>query len=178
VRDRVKQREYQRQWKVANPDKVREYGKRTRAKHPDRVRAYKHKWVAENRDRHLAYRRKWARMDRARNPERQRDTDLARYGISAKEYQVRLDAQGGLCAICARPETYIMRGKLKRLAVDHDHATGRVRDLICHSCNTLLGMGRDNPTVLMWAANYLLRHGAPEPPKEPIMLPAFWATRG
>lgn len=50
-----------------------------------------------------------------------------------------LEAQGGLCAICDQPLT-VGSGPVKdRLAVDHDHATGRVRGLLHVSCNRFLG---------------------------------------
>lgn len=53
-----------------------------------------------------------------------------RYGISAKQYDELLTAQGGACAICRKPP------KVRMLPVDHDHVTGRVRGLLCVSCNS------------------------------------------
>jgi hypothetical protein len=53
-------------------------------------------------------------------------------GVTDDEYARMLEAQGGGCAICgARPKT-------RRLHVDHDHATGKVRGLLCHRCNRAL----------------------------------------
>lgn len=53
-------------------------------------------------------------------------------GVSDDEYARMLAAQGGGCAICgAKPKT-------RRLHVDHDHKTGRVRGLLCHRCNRAL----------------------------------------
>lgn len=76
----------------------------------------------------------------------------ATYGLTADAYQMLLDYQGGLCAICRRPS------KVRRLAVDHDHATGLVRGLLCRTCNyDLLGrIARDDVTVLQRAVAYLL----------------------
>jgi hypothetical protein len=54
------------------------------------------------------------------------------YNISVEEYEQILDYQGGGCAICGRPPKTI------RLSVDHDHATGAVRGLLCHQCNRWL----------------------------------------
>lgn len=73
--------------------------------------------------------------------------------MDAAEYQRLLTLQGGGCAICGRcPRT-------KRLAVDHDHATGRVRGLLCpgeDGCNVrLLGYVRDNVAILQAAIDYL-----------------------
>jgi hypothetical protein len=72
-----------------------------------------------------------------------------RYGITAEEADALLDAQGGLCAICrAAPAVH----------VDHDHATGAVRALLCFNCNGGLGQFRDDPDVLRAAADYVHFH--------------------
>ena len=54
---------------------------------------------------------------------------LARYGITEAQYAMMVELQGGVCAICGRPP------KTLRLAVEHDHQTGRVRGLACFRCN-------------------------------------------
>lgn len=73
------------------------------------------------------------------------------YGITAEEYQGILDAQGGACAICQRA-----RGVKKRLSVDHCHATGLVRGLLCTSCNKhVLGQARDEIEFFQRAIGYL-----------------------
>lgn len=82
---------------------------------------------------------------------------LAKYGLTVEEYERLEDEADGLCAICR---------KARRLAVDHCHDTGEVRGLICHKCNSGLGMFQDNPGALMAAAQYLLR-AAPEYYAEP-----------
>lgn len=79
------------------------------------------------------------------------------YGITGEEYQQMLTSQNGRCAICSRTpqETGRRRNGSQRLSVDHDHASGRVRGLLCASCNTMLGMARDEADVLRSAAEYL-----------------------
>lgn len=76
-----------------------------------------------------------------------------KYGITAEEYQQKLDAQDGLCAICNGPQV-----SDKALAVDHNHETGAVRDLLCNSCNGGLGLFKDSPALLDRAAEYLRKH--------------------
>lgn len=75
-----------------------------------------------------------------------------RYGITAADYENLLVAQGGGCAICGR--TY---STTRRLSVDHDHATGRVRGLLCQGCNVKVGHfeGADFEAI----AAYLARFG-------------------
>lgn len=71
-----------------------------------------------------------ARSDRAHDRYVQRT-----YGLAPGQYKEMLEAQDGRCAMCRR----IPRSK--RLAVDHDHFTGKVRGLLCGGCNhTILGM--------------------------------------
>src|SRR4051812_12621786 len=56
------------------------------------------------------------------------------YGLEKGQYAELYEFQGGHCALCRRAT-----GASRKLSVDHDHATGRVRGLLCRPCNTLLG---------------------------------------
>jgi predicted nucleic acid-binding Zn ribbon protein len=73
------------------------------------------------------------------------------YGITQPEFDARLVAQGGRCAICGSAEP----GGKGGFALDHDHATDRVRGLLCTNCNMGLGRFRDDPALLRAAADYL-----------------------
>jgi hypothetical protein len=68
---------------------------------------------------------------------------IRKYGISIEEYNMLLEKQGGVCAICRQPETIIVKGVQHRLTVDHNHETGKVRGLVCHRCNNTLGWYKD-----------------------------------
>ena len=72
------------------------------------------------------------------------------YNITAEEYFETLDFQGGKCYICKRAT-----GKVKRLAVDHDHKTLQIRGVLCTVCNRTLGHFRDDPEAFERAAYYL-----------------------
>lgn len=75
-----------------------------------------------------------------------------KYGIDEDEFDLMERAQAGVCAICGLPERVKRRGKLARLSVDHDHATGRVRGLLCTTCNAAMGLLRDDAdTILAFA---------------------------
>ena len=94
-----------------------------------------------------------------RNPTQQRDQHLKRfYGISLVEYESMIEQQGGNCAICGEVLEYDKKIRSK-INVDHDHATGKVRGILCHYCNTALGKANDDPALLRKMAEYLEKHG-------------------
>ena len=89
------------------------------------------------------------------NPERTRNNDLKRnYGITLAEHKQMFEEQKGLCAICKKEGD----GKWKKLCVDHDHKTGKVRQLLCRNCNMVLGQVGDNVQNLQNMIEYLTRH--------------------
>jgi hypothetical protein len=68
------------------------------------------------------------------------------------------DSQGGVCKICAKPETakkHKDTSEPRSLAVDHCHVEGHVRGLLCTACNTALGKFNDDASALRRAADYL-----------------------
>lgn len=75
------------------------------------------------------------------------------YGISLEEYNSQLNIQNRLCAICNLPPN-----KQFALAVDHDHQTGKIRELLCINCNMALGGFKDNIKLLQKAIQYLNKH--------------------
>ena len=89
----------------------------------------------------------------------QRPTKVMRMvGMSRKDYEIVWTEQGGLCAICGKEETgRHQSGTLKRLAVDHDHATGRFRGLLCCECNKKLAKLEDDDHFVSPAQIYLER---------------------
>jgi len=85
-----------------------------------------------------------------------RTTRLQRqYGLTIGEYDARRAAQNGLCAICGKPETTVRRGVLMRLSVEHNHANGRFRGLVCNNCNRALGLLNDDVEILHKMIAYL-----------------------
>jgi len=78
-----------------------------------------------------------------------------KYGISLRQYNKLLGKQQGLCAICGQPEVMVRKGKVQNLSVDHCHSTGRVRGLLCSSCNPMLGLSREDISILAKAITYL-----------------------
>lgn len=82
------------------------------------------------------------------------------YGLTRAERAALEAAQGGVCAICGDGESaFHQSGTKRRLCVDHDHHTGRVRGLLCNRCNIMLGRVNDDIEVLRRAIAYLERGG-------------------
>ncbi len=99
--------------------------------------------------------RKWSKD----NPERRnRNRWLyeirTRYGMTEADWEALLVSQGGGCAICGVTEP---NGNHSRLSVDHCHATGRVRGILCNNCNRAIGLLKDDARQLRKAADYLER---------------------
>lgn len=87
----------------------------------------------------------WSGLEREDNIMRKQ------YGISTEQFAELLEFQGGGCAICAKPIENIRR----RMNIDHDHETNRVRGILCTGCNTGLGHLGDNIEGLQRALYYL-----------------------
>lgn len=111
-------------------------GRKSKAKHynanPELCRSRSRDWYAGNKDKaHGSF-------------------VIRRYGLNPTAYADMLASQDGRCAICRGVN---VNGK--RLSVDHDHLSGRVRGLLCAPCNTSLGGFRDNVKVMKKAIAYL-----------------------
>ncbi|WP_432027430.1 endonuclease VII domain-containing protein [Streptomyces sp. 1222.5] len=81
-------------------------------------------------------------------PVRRAEWLRSKYGLSPEDYDAMYQQQSGRCGMCD-----VEHGLLY---VDHCHATGRVRGLLCRDCNFAIGHLRDNPVTALAAAIYLL----------------------
>lgn len=122
--------------------------KRYRQAHPDRVREQRRRYERKNKDRVNAYHRKMYHADPSRSAFR---TIHNKYKITREEFEIKLKAQDGKCAICL--------SVLDKPHFDHDHTTGKNRDLLCRFCNLVLGNAHDSIQVLKNAVEYLIKHG-------------------
>ena len=91
---------------------------------------------------------------KCRSEERHEQRLHKQYNITPAEVAQRLEQQAHACAICQDPFE-----ASEQPMVDHDHVTGKVRGLLCHHCNTGIGMMRDNPKLLYRAARYIHAKG-------------------
>lgn len=77
----------------------------------------------------------------------------ARYKVNGiAEVRAILGPEPSHCPVCKRSD--------RRMVIDHDHSTGRLRSWLCHQCNTLVGLGGECPTALENARTYIVKQKA------------------
>ena len=164
--DAERKREYQRNWRRQNPDKMREY----RERYSERIRERRE----QNRGKQKEYdRRSYVKNgERIRARAREANARLSpderwarhlktRHGMSPAQWHAMFEEQDGKCYLCMRPLP-VNRSKID---VDHDHGhcgdNGSCslcwRGLACHDCNTAIGFFGDSPERLRVAAGNLER---------------------
>lgn len=120
----------------------------------EQIKAYAKKWGQKNKQRKKQSLNKW----RKNNPDMTKNWLLKhKFGISLEQYKEMLRRQNFVCKLCFKDETSVHHKskKVKQLAVDHCHKTGKVRGLLCTACNTALGKARDRLGWLDRAKLYL-----------------------
>jgi hypothetical protein len=133
-KDKKKANKQRRDWALANPEKVLNW----RVKNKDSLREYWKEYHLRNREKRRDQQRLWA------------------FGLTKERYEQMLREQDGRCAICGD----VSRFRSEKLVVDHCHASGGVRGLLCGHCNVAIGHMGENPDRLVSAAEYLHRHAA------------------
>lgn len=130
-----------------------EYRKEYYKKNKNELNAKSALWAKNNLDRC----RKSGLKYRSNNREREKNRALEyKYGLTIEEYSFLLEKQNSICAICGREETAVDRnGKIKKLQVDHDHETGKIRGLLCSTCNRGIGYLQDDISIIENALEYL-----------------------
>lgn len=107
---------------------------------------YSRQHYRSNRDAYIERTARWQSENRARRRETLREWSLRnKYGLSLSDFAEMSARQSHRC-VC---------GDDGPLVVDHDHATGEVRGLLCNNCNLALGLLRDDPSRLAALRRYL-----------------------
>lgn len=129
-----------------------------RERHRDAYRANPEPMRAKHRAAYKANpgpRREYSRKYQAANLGRVRENRVKRlYGLSLADVAAMLERQERSCAVCTRPISERTR------KIDHDHRTGTVRGLLCHACNTAIGLLRECPRTARAAADYITESAA------------------
>jgi hypothetical protein len=121
---------------------------------PEQYKRYQKEYRIKNKERLSKWEKEYWKKPEVR--ERQRNRELKKlYGIDLNEYNLLLESQDYGCAICGSTETGAKSSK--NFCVDHCHETGKVRGLLCKSCNIMLGEAKDNPSILSKGIDYFMR---------------------
>lgn len=129
------QKEYHAEWRANNP-KYQEYQDKYYQDNKEKINLRNNNYYQENKD--------WLL------PKMNANRFFKKYGITQEEAKSLLDSQGGNCAICETEDPGI-----KGWCIDHCHDTGKVRGVVCGTCNSGMGLLKDNPKLLERAASYL-----------------------
>lgn len=89
---------------------------------------------------------------RKNNPVKALAVDLKRFGLTVDQYNQLAEEQNGVCKLCDR---FRPNKRAKRLCVDHDHRTGKIRGLLCDPCNRSLGVLGDTVEQFERILDYL-----------------------
>lgn len=162
---RAKRLAYRSRTPEENSEYMRKYYAENKEKWPRRTREQQDRYNQTRREKYASdteFRERIKTQAKSGCPRKKRDGRLrSTFGITVDDYERMHAEQRGLCAICGRPEgsDKSSRSKtgIRRLHVDHCHATGRVRGLLCGACNFGIGSLGDSPDRLRAAAEYLQR---------------------
>lgn len=145
-----KLREQQREWRAKNPEKVREYDKQKWAKKKGDT-----SYLQYQKEYRETHREELNARQRVRNIENRADYLWDEYSLAIDDFIQMLESQQNSCAICGdkfKPEGTVQWN------VDHDHISGKVRGILCNSCNRAIGYFKDDPDRCEKAALYLKNH--------------------
>jgi Recombination endonuclease VII len=161
-KDRIKKR--RAQYRLKNRDKIRESVKKYRLNHKDKILKYNkkwylenrdvvknksHKWYIENKDRARKNNNFWVSKNKEKNNIYKRKYQLnKKYNITLDQFNEMLFKQENKCGICGN--TF-----LRIPDIDHNHKTGKVRGLLCHNCNLIIGLAKDKLTTLNNAIKWI-----------------------
>jgi hypothetical protein len=149
-RNKEKLLEQGREYAKAHREERREQAKEYRKKYPERRKAQWAAWYTKNKTKAAevkkAYRKKYPHKEKAGQFRR-------KYSLTWDQYQEMVQKQSGYCCSCGLPT--------KKLFVDHDHETGKVRSLLCNGCNAALGHLKESPERVLALLKYIETHCNP-----------------
>lgn len=163
--------EYNKQWRLKNPEKYLETRRIYREKHKEEIAEKR----AKNREEHKIYAKEYYNNNiekiklyysqehiKKKNKENKRKNSILirerrlkkNWNLTIMEYNKMFDDQHGCCAICNTHQSKVK----KSFSVDHNHATGKIRGLLCNTCNTSLGGFKDDINIIFKAIEYLKKY--------------------
>jgi len=119
-------KELQQKWYQEHKEQIREYGKKWKQEHNERMKETNKKYYDKNKLQIAERAKKWYQ----KNKEKRKENYLTKlYDLTLEDKKKMLVEQDYKCAICGEPLD------LETAVIDHDHKDGKVRGLLCNSCN-------------------------------------------
>ncbi len=152
LRDREKVSEQGKQYRIEHPEEERARTKKYRRNNLEKINGYQKKYYDKNRELIREKARKYTKENPAKYYQSTFKSELKNnYRLTVKEFDEMVKRQDGKCGICGG----YPGSRTKRLCVDHDHKTNKVRGLLCKKCNSALGLLGNNIYIVNSALDYL-----------------------
>lgn len=144
---------YNKEYYLKNKEKINKVNREYYKNNKERLLKLGLEWKKNNPDKRKKHVYNW----REKNPEKYLEHMLKRFNLTLDQYKNMLSEQSNVCKICMKPEIGIdpRNNKIKRLSIDHNHNTGKVRGLLCQKCNTMIGFFNEDINILKNAIKYL-----------------------
>ena len=117
-------------------------------KNKENKEVYDRRYYKKNKEKINKVNKKYAQSEKGKLGKR-KDALKRKFGISLKEYDEIFAKQNGICVICGQTEIN------RRLAVDHNHKTDKIRGLLCTRCNFWVGQMEKNPNLISQIMEYI-----------------------
>ncbi len=140
--DRQRAKEYQKKWNEENKDRVSLLKKEYKLKHKERLKAINDLYQKEYNKLHKDDKTEYDNKNKLR-------VAAKKYDVTVEFLQELINKSNNKCEICR---------KERKLCVDHDHKTGKVRSMICRKCNSALGMIEDDPQIALSLSSYIQKY--------------------
>ena len=139
---------YSKRWRAENIGKDKESQAKWGSKNIDYLREQWRKQAKSYREKDIETARKRNRESYSRHREERIIYQKTKaYGITKEQYSKMLLDRNGKCDIC--------QNIVAQLVVDHNHKTGAIRGMLCHTCNQAIGLFRENTLTIEKAIEYL-----------------------
>ncbi len=133
-------------------DHMKKWSKEYRTKNRERLTEYTREYRMKDPQRHNTYMRDYYR----KNPEKLKNQHcLACHGITYQKKSEMIEAQGFKCLICGIDLRTLPDIQTH---IDHNHVTGEIRSILCHGCNTAIGLMKEDIQILNNAIQYILKY--------------------
>ena len=130
-------------WVQENSERSKEYHRQYRKNNKENKKQYDQEYRKSKDDPIRMKKRQYSKSRSAKDSVLKRN-----YGISLEEYEKMVDEQNNVCYICLESDSV-------KLAVDHNHKTGKVRKLLCRKCNTAIGLLKEDITIVENVLKYI-----------------------